>query len=776
MSIEETMETVPVMAPKALISGPPALSDIFSASEDEHEEEGRDEELLDLEHSEGFFAKRQAPPSNPSDPAGVPPAEWACMHGLFPLRDGSDDSYSWCNFPFFPTADEESTSVPSKGTPTLPETKSVSASPTAVPDMVLDDHKTTGQVDDNESIASVSTVGKIFEDLSSLPSLMADNFPRRKNDVNSTHATASTLSSSSSANQDVVPPVSLHSHMWDDNSTVDSLTSVATDRLDEVIAEKLRQVDADKTIGDTPKSAVALMRSSSSASARSLKRKKAASLTDTKCDQSVLSCQTSHATSVASPRSVSNRTALVRELKSAIEEYGRFHVRCASIACALADTHDNGHDYAQALKLYREATTIYTTKLGDHHATTINAKVQLGKILEKMGDHDRAIELYFSVLSMQKAILGDTHVTIPDTLSHLASALKRKGRPSQSIKELKRALKLYRGSLGDSHPRVAETVDEISSLYVMVGDYDKATAILEEVVKLKAATVGMNHEDVAKTLFELATAYELAGEKSKALRTLKRCFSIQSNIYGDNSDKASMVLERIAQICRSNGDSERAVAAFLGVLRARKDLHGESHPIVADTYLHLGIALRENKQQDKAMKCMKQALSIYVGEGKDMHDVGMIAEVMQEMAFIHRSKGQLNDAIKIFKQVLTIRQKMGEQELHRVADTLFHLGTTELELKNHTKALNFFMEALNIYEKTSNEIGVDFAKTLYCTGIVFDASRHHERAQEAYAEAIKVFLSQGLSDRQVKDIVALLDKLKTSGSPSKRGNRTTRNK
>ncbi|KAI2513751.1 hypothetical protein MHU86_534 [Fragilaria crotonensis] len=746
MAIEEAMETVPVVTPKALISGPPALSDIFSASEDEQEEEGRDEELL--ENSEGFFAKRQAPPTNPFVPAGFAPSEWACMHA------------------------EEPTSIPNKYTPTPPETKLLSVSPTAVPDLHLDDHKTTGQIDENESIASVSTIGRIFEDLSSLPSLMADNFPGRKNGENSTLVSASNLSSTSSANQDVVPPISVHSQIWDDNSTIGSVNSVPTDKLDEVIAEKLRQVDVDETIGDTQRSAVALMRSSSSASARSLKRKKAVSPTDIKCDQSALSGQVSYATGVASPRSVSNRTALVRELKSAIEEYGRFHVRCASIACALADMHDYGHEYPQALKLYREATTIYTTKLGDHHETTIDAKVQLGKILEKMGDHDRAIELYFSVLSMQKAIFGDTHESIPNTLSHLASALKRKGRPAQSIKELKRALKLYRGSLGDSHPRVAEIVDEISALYVIVGDYDKATAILEEVVKLKAATVGMNHEEVAKTLFDLATAYEAAGETTKALRTLKRCFSIHSNIHGDNSDKATMVLERIAQVCRNTGDTERAVAAFLGVLRARKDLHGDSHPIVADTYLQLGIALRENKQQDKAMKCMKQALSIYVGEGKDMHDVGMIAEVMQEMAFIHRSKGQLNDAIKIFKQVLTIRQKMGEQELHRVADTLFHLGTTELELKNHSKALNYFMEALNIYEKTSNEIGVDFAKTLYCTGIVFDASRHQERAQEAYDEAIKVFKSQGLSDRQVKDIVALLNKLKTSESTSKRGNRT----
>ena len=110
MTIEVAMETVPVVTPKALISGPPALSDIFSASEDEQEKEGRDEELLD--NSEDFLAKRQAPPTNASVPVGAAPSEWSCMHGLFPLLDGSDDFYSWCKYPFFPTPAEESTSVP----------------------------------------------------------------------------------------------------------------------------------------------------------------------------------------------------------------------------------------------------------------------------------------------------------------------------------------------------------------------------------------------------------------------------------------------------------------------------------------------------------------------------------------------------------------------------------------------------------------------------------------------------------------------------------------
>lgn len=767
MATTLTAETLPLVAPKSQIERHPALSDIFSASEDEQDEEDRNEQTPHM--LQEVDSNRQAPPTEKVQASAN---EWVCMRDLLSVNENKDNIYEWCGSPFCSTEEQKSSSVHITNFDPEKNTTPIASSTTVV--FELDDHKTTGQLEDNESLNSFSTLGnRIFGNLSYLPS--TSRAPSNQGGDNSTVASVGDLSTlSGKSHQDMMKANSGDIMTWDDAATFASENTMATEKLEMAIEEKLRQVDADKTIGDTKQSVVELIRTSSSASARSFKRKKNPRPVDTECEQSALSGQSSYANSALSPRSISKRTDTVRELKSAIETFGRFDVRCANIACALGDMYLEEGEYQQAFKLYREATMIYSTKLGDHHTTTIDSKVRLGKVLEKTGEHDRAIDLYFHALSMRKAILGDQDASIPHTLVCIASALKRKGRATQAIKELKRALKLYRTVLGDSHPCVTATVDEISALYVIVGDYTKATAILEEVVKLKAATLGLNHDDVAKTLLELASAYDAAGDNAKALRSLKKCYSIQTTIHGDSSDEATIALERIAQNYKKNKDSERSVAAYLGVLRGRKDHHGDTHPIVADTYLQLGIALRENNQPDKAMKCMKQALSIYVGKGKDMNDVGMIAEVMHEMALIHRSKGQLADALKIFKQELAIREKMGDRERYQVAITLHHIGVAELELKNNTKALNFFMEALAMFEKISDQVGADFAETLYCTGIVFEASRHQERAEEAYEESIKMFQSLGYSDKEIDGVISKLDKLKAPGASerSKRGSRS----
>jgi tetratricopeptide (TPR) repeat protein len=440
------------------------------------------------------------------------------------------------------------------------------------------------------------------------------------------------------------------------------------------------------------------------------------------------------------------RQLLVHELRHAVSNYGRFDVRCANITAALGDLYDENHEYKQALRLHKDAVSVYTTKLGDNHETTMEAKLRLAQVQENSGDFDGAICTFFYVMNMTKALKGEKAPDAAEITCRIAGSLRKKGKYELAIKTLKRALKNYREVLGDTHPSVSTTVDSIASLYITIGDFAKASAILEEVVKLKAATMGMSSKEVAASLSELATSYECSEQYSKAMKNLKKAYKIYAEIVGESGEKSILTLERIALIYQATGQFKKAAIAYLGVLRGRKRALGECHPTVADTYFHLGVSLRESNQQDKAFKCMKQALNIYVGEGKDMHDVEMIAEVMHELAIIHKANHNMGDAIKTFKQEIAVRRKLGQPEYPFIAQTLNHLGVAEFEIKNHNRALNYFMEALTIYEKRGTTLGTDFAEVLYNTGLVFESLRNRQRARDAFLEAARIFKENGYSE------------------------------
>jgi len=719
--LESTCEEATLLVPSysTLCGIPPQWS--FDSEDNEKRRVGDNKELLSdaicLSSVLSYFSVAAPVASLPLLPALNPIAELSMPASPLPLRHSSQIPPSCSNL-----------RTPLRMPPSGKKRNATT-----------NENKSTSQSNDDESTEASSILGNsIFSDFASLPS-RTDSVIPLVSDIDDESSVASV----------------------EDLSTI-SLDSAA-EKLETLVKVEMKEVNERETIGDVPQSAAALIRQSSSLSlgsnrSLSFRRKKIQNRRES--DKLPLPIQPRH--SANHPEN--KKLALARELRSIVDEHGRYNIKFANVTTLLAAVYEGEEEYELALQLYREATSIYSTKLGDYDNTTVESKVQIAKLLEKMDELKESIELHFNVLSMRQALYGEGDPRIPDTMSFIANTLKKQGHLIQAIKELKRALKLYRAALGDSHPLVTNTVDEISSLYLDAGNYAKATAILEEVVKLKAGTAGINTIDVANTLHVLANAYESADDRPNELRTLKKCYSVFTAVCGESSNEATGILERLALNYKAQGDTGRSVTAYLALLHLRKKILGNAHPVVAKTYLHLGISLRENGRPEKARKCMKQALSIYVGEGEKINNIGMIAEAMHEMALNSVDTGDLSDALKIFKQELAIRRKIGETENRRIAITLHHLGTIEIRMRNNNKALNFFMEALSIYEKMDDEVGIAFAKTLYCTGIVFEVTRNQERATETFEESIKVFEGHGLSRNEVEEIISDMDKLREANT------------
>jgi tetratricopeptide (TPR) repeat protein len=112
---------------------------------------------------------------------------------------------------------------------------------------------------------------------------------------------------------------------------------------------------------------------------------------------------------------------------------------------------------------------------------------------------------------------------------------------------------------------------------------------------------------------------------------------------------------------------------------------------------------------------------------------------------MNKEKYRYSEAVRIFKQELGVRRKIGQPEYPLIARTLNHLGVTEYEMKNNNRALKYLIEALTIY-KDNAERSTDCAEVLYNTGLVFEASRNKDRALEAYNEAVRIFRERGYTD------------------------------
>jgi tetratricopeptide (TPR) repeat protein len=100
---------------------------------------------------------------------------------------------------------------------------------------------------------------------------------------------------------------------------------------------------------------------------------------------------------------------------------------------------------------------------------------------------------------------------------------------------------------------------------------------------------------------------------------------------------------------------EEAFSVFEEVLAIMRQLHGENHPSVADTFVSMGTALAGQGKCDQEIRMLKKALKInrrIFGED-NLH----VASVLQAMGSSYFDEGEFQKALGTFAKVIAMRDR-----------------------------------------------------------------------------------------------------------------------
>eukprot|EP00550_Attheya_septentrionalis_P003827 CAMPEP_0198283614 /NCGR_PEP_ID=MMETSP1449-20131203/3188_1 /TAXON_ID=420275 /ORGANISM="Attheya septentrionalis, Strain CCMP2084" /LENGTH=698 /DNA_ID=CAMNT_0043980311 /DNA_START=191 /DNA_END=2287 /DNA_ORIENTATION=- len=436
---------------------------------------------------------------------------------------------------------------------------------------------------------------------------------------------------------------------------------------------------------------------------------------------------------------------LAVEFEVAIDLYGQYHPSGADVLCRIGRNQSDRGETDSALNTYREAQSIYCAALGDHDMRTLDTRTAIAHLLLKLGELNEGIGLLYQVLYMKKAILGDQHTDVCDLLEELSRLLHEDGKVAASLKELKNCLKVYRDKQGDKNPKVAGMIEQVALMYMELKEYGKAKSIMIEVVKLRKAVSGEEHSDVARAFLGLGSCYKELGNETNALNCLKKAYFIYVKNEGFESIGTADALDTIGQVYLLMNQEEKATKALTRVIGMRKKVFGNNSPEVADSFLSLGIALKECLAYEKAMKCFQRAITIYVILDRGMDDAIPLSNILYEIFLTHRACGELDNALQLSSQILTLRkQTLGNNHLENAA-LLRSTGNIESERKNYKQAMSFLMRALRIYEDAPDQ-DKNVAATLVDSASVLESSGKKDEAREVYLEAFVIYKGAGLKD------------------------------
>lgn len=296
-------------------------------------------------------------------------------------------------------------------------------------------------------------------------------------------------------------------------------------------------------------------------------------------------------------------------------------------------------------------------RFSELNPSNADAKYNLGKILDELGNPEAAITCYLQSINLR-----------PDFVHgyfNLANAFKTLGKLEEAIIHFKEAIRL--------RPNEPNLHSNLGTVFQELGHLDQAEDCYKKSIQLKPND---------------AVAYNNLGSLQKEMHEFENALSNFSNAVKHNPDFTTAYIN-MAVVFQLLNRPEEAEERCLNAL--------EIDPNFPEAHFNLGVALQSLSNLASAKRSYKRAIEL------KPHYV----EAHNNLGNVHRLLGEFSAAEMNFKQILELQPTC--------ADALFNLGSTLTKLNRTDEALICYEKVYGLNPKMDYLLGdLLFAKLRLC--------------------------------------------------------------
>jgi CHAT domain-containing protein len=424
-----------------------------------------------------------------------------------------------------------------------------------------------------------------------------------------------------------------------------------------------------------------------------------------------------------------NHMAVLYELTDKYNEASKILEKAVNIAESKYDR----SDWQYAVELTQVAQL--ELKLGLYEKAEENIKTSLDILEGKRKDEDKKIHLVHAIEAQAK-LYG-----IKGQFDEAEDALDRSGRIISRAKKM----------IGIDE---LATARELSSLFIQLGQYSKTNDILTDLIAEYEKLYGTNSIRLIDPLVDKGQLALAKGDYTEAEKVAQRVNKIATDVYGEKSTKTAPTQKLLADIDYAIGDYDNAQDMILKALASQEKQFGRNHVEVAKSLSELAlIKFHKGDKPAEVEKIMIEAREIM---GKKLGtDNPQYADILKNVAILNISQKKYNEAFSVLTQAEAIwRTKTGTKTNINAADIFTLTGDVYYQIKNYSRAEDFYNQAKKIYEDYFNKTHPEYVKILSKQAKVYYMEKDFKRAKRNIEEALNnydVFIKQyfpALSERE----------------------------
>lgn len=367
----------------------------------------------------------------------------------------------------------------------------------------------------------------------------------------------------------------------------------------------------------------------------------------------------------------------------------------------------------------------------------------LGQLAEDLGDPAAAEAAYVAAATAaDPAETPANQVVAVVARTRLVSVLRDRGAVDDAEVKLSQAMAIAEADLPDGLEH-AEVVAEQSRQRLDMGAPDEAERLAAQAVAVSAAAPPSVPQEGtrARTLSALGTVLRVRGRYSDAYPVLQEALTAAQAAFGTRSLEAANALNDLGVCDKFSGRFEEGVHHYQSCLRMYQASVGLEHPDVASVYHNLGGILHASRdfiaaepwarravelrkqllgpehiktaadqaalasilldlnRDEEANTLLEKALATFEGTyGPDNHHE--IAVYLNGLATIARRRGDLDQAERLHRRALAIKERLLGHDHPEVAITLNNLAVVCRRRGNLNEAEALYRAAITILSRT----------------------------------------------------------------------------
>ena len=392
---------------------------------------------------------------------------------------------------------------------------------------------------------------------------------------------------------------------------------------------------------------------------------------------------------------------------------------------------------AEALASYQERMAV----LGDLDDPDLAKEGQtlheIGEVQSAEGHFEEALQSFEAAVKRKRSALGESAISVASSLLAVGRALRSLGRFGEARAVFEESLEIL-AALERPEP-LAEgvTLHEIADLLGDQGEPDEAIEYYRRAAARKAEDPSDGPEVIsqhASSLRRLAKLLEERGRDEESLKVREEAFEVIAALPEPSLQAEGVALHDIADIHFGRGEFERAVELYREAAE-RKRNDGRVPRDLAVTLMELGQALWQADEREQAVEAYREAADhlrdlvedsnrrdltsallalgraqLEIGEpeaarssheerlailtGFEERDPQVEGVAVHDLADTYASEGELDVAVKLYREAVELKQSAEEVEVRDVATSQGALGRVLEQLEDFEGALRAYRDQL----------------------------------------------------------------------------------